>query len=55
MCENICILVFEKLEESKRKDPSFSSKDQNQFKAAIRELDIYDFKAKFIGQHGFKH
>ena len=49
MCEEIGIKVWEKLDENRRNNPNFNPKDDSQFKKAIRELSIYDFKVKYLG------
>lgn len=54
MCEEIGIKVWEKLRDSKRNNPAFDSKNDNNFKAAIRELGIYEFKVRFLTEKGLR-
>ena len=44
MCEKLAIRIWEKLDESKRKNPGFNSRDELHYKKAMRELNIYDVR-----------
>lgn len=46
--------VWQKLLDNKRNNPGFDSKNDQHFKAAIRELGIYEFKVQFLREKGLR-
>ena len=53
MCEKLAIRIWEKLDESKRTNPGFNSRDELHYKKAMRELNIFDVRCAFLEQKGF--
>lgn len=45
MCELIAVRLWQKLDECKRNNPGFNSRDETHYKKAIRQLSIYDVKS----------
>jgi hypothetical protein len=54
VCEEIGVKVWQKLLDNKRNNPGFDSKNDQHFKAAIRELGIYEFKVQFLKEKGLR-
>ena len=46
--------VWQKLVDSKRNYPNFDSKNDKDFKLAIRELGIYEYKVNFLREKGLR-
>jgi hypothetical protein len=48
MCELISVRLWQKLEDSKKNNPAFNSKNEAHYKKAVQELSIYDIKSDFL-------
>jgi hypothetical protein len=54
VCEEIGVKVWQKLVDCKRNNPGFDSKNDKDFKVAIRELGIYEYKVSFLREKGLR-
>lgn len=54
MCVDIGVAVWAKLMECIKNNPAFNAKDDAHFRKAMRELGIYEFKVRYLANHGFK-
>lgn len=54
MCEMISIRMWEKLDQCRRDNPSFNSRDELHYKKAMKELSIYSLKWDFLVSKGFQ-
>lgn len=48
------LLVLHKLQDHKRADPLFDSKDHENFRTAIEDIKVFDIKVAFFLEKGFK-
>jgi len=51
---NVAILVLNKITQCIREDPNFNSKNDEDFKRAIRQISIYDYKQAYLTDKGFE-
>ena len=54
MCEQLAIKIWSTLDENKRKNPGFNSRDEMHYKKAMKELNIYDVRTSFLEGKGFQ-
>ena len=44
MCELIAVKIWEKLDQHKKVNPGFNSRDEMHYKRVMKEVSIYDIK-----------
>lgn len=54
MCELIAVNIWEKLDQHKKVNPGFNSRDEMHYKKAMKEVSIYDIKTSFLESKGFQ-
>lgn len=54
MCELISVRLWQKLEENRKNNPGFNSRDEAHYQKAIKDLSIFDIKTEFLKNKGYR-
>jgi hypothetical protein len=53
VCELVVVAVWKKLRKLSAEDPSFDCKNDEHYKVAVRQVNVYRLRADFLEQTGY--
>ena len=53
MCEKVVVEIWKKLGQLSQEDPNFDCKNDEHYKIAVRQVDVYRLRADFLAVEGY--